>query len=333
MGFLGFLKFILLCVDFLAWPVFALGYPLCASIRAIESGSKYHMRKLVIYWTIFSLIYLLELAFVKIIEWIPFWSCLRLMVICWLVIPQFNGASHTYQSLVHPFLSVNLQAIISRFYKPKEGELLKNENFIDVADKYIKENGLEALEKLIASKRYGKEPDSPQKDKEMIESIQKSTLTEAKVVHHAHSNNVALVEKKEMTVVPPEPNAAEKNTGPTPINNVQREWTCALCLVTTTSEKTLNAHLQGSKHKSRCEALRTSKNKAKDTEKSNQENSVGQQKSCKKTEERVQQHKQVKPKQTSQAFKLRCGVCDVKLLSDIDLVAHLNGKRHLSNIQ
>ncbi|BFG41291.1 hypothetical protein CerSpe_275650 [Prunus speciosa] len=37
---------------------------------------------------------------------------------------------------------------------------------------------------------------------------------------------------------------------------VQKEWTCALCQVTTQSEATLNSHLQGRKHKAACEALK-----------------------------------------------------------------------------
>ncbi|BFG41288.1 hypothetical protein CerSpe_275620 [Prunus speciosa] len=37
---------------------------------------------------------------------------------------------------------------------------------------------------------------------------------------------------------------------------VQKEWTCALCQLTTQSEATLNSHLQGRKHKAACEALK-----------------------------------------------------------------------------
>ncbi|MCI16684.1 TB2/DP1 HVA22 family protein, partial [Trifolium medium] len=35
---------------------------------------------------------------------------------------------------------------------------------------------------------------------------------------------------------------------------VQKEWTCALCLVTTKSEKDLNSHLNGMRHRASCEA-------------------------------------------------------------------------------
>lgn len=43
---------------------------------------------------------------------------------------------------------------------------------------------------------------------------------------------------------------------------VQKEWTCAMCLVTTTSEKTLNIHFQGRRHRNACEKLEMAKNQA-----------------------------------------------------------------------
>nr|GMD85880.1 HVA22-like protein E isoform X7 [Ipomoea batatas] len=65
---MGLLKFGLLCIDFFAWPMLALAYPLCVSIRAIETGSKYHMRKLVTYWTVLSIVSLFEHT-LRVMEW------------------------------------------------------------------------------------------------------------------------------------------------------------------------------------------------------------------------------------------------------------------------
>ncbi|XP_059295450.1 uncharacterized protein LOC132048785 [Lycium ferocissimum] len=158
--------------------VLALGYPLCASIQAIETGSKYHMRKLVTYWTIFSFISLFEHVFEKLIEWVPLWPYIKLITICWLVISQFNGACYLYQNLICPCfpvklhdsirqfsdscyvyqcllyvcLSVNLQTVTDWFNKPMEDPSLKNETFLAVAERYLQENGSDALEKLIAKK-------------------------------------------------------------------------------------------------------------------------------------------------------------------------------------
>lgn len=126
---------------------------------------------------------------------------------------------------------------------------------------------------------------------------------------------------------------------------VQQEWTCALCQVTTTSEKTLNIHLQGRKHKSKIESLKKSKLDAESTAsspsatgKSSQRSAesvkgkskVGegsQQKSCKKTEGSPNQNGAA-----NQQFRLWCAVCNVKLLSEVDLASHLIGKRHTSNV-
>nr|CAN78525.1 hypothetical protein VITISV_029613 [Vitis vinifera] len=69
MGFMNVLKFSAACFDILAWPLFALGYPLCASIRAIETNSISDFRKLVAYWVLFSLISLFDHAFSKLLEW------------------------------------------------------------------------------------------------------------------------------------------------------------------------------------------------------------------------------------------------------------------------
>ncbi|KAL1534400.1 hypothetical protein AAHA92_30582 [Salvia divinorum] len=74
---MALLKFALLCIDLVGWPVIALVYPLFVSVRAVETGSEYHMRK------------------------IPFWSGVRLAVSFCLVMPQFKGACLAYQGLIN----------------------------------------------------------------------------------------------------------------------------------------------------------------------------------------------------------------------------------------
>lgn len=49
---------------------------------------------------------------------------------------------------------------------------------------------------------------------------------------------------------------------PPAIKNVQKEWTCAVCQVTTQSEATLNSHLQGMRHRTKCEELKAGKQTA-----------------------------------------------------------------------
>ncbi|KAL6545835.1 hypothetical protein OROGR_009709 [Orobanche gracilis] len=326
MGFLLLLNFALLCIDYLAWPVIALGYPMFASIRAIETGSIYHMRKLVIYWTLFSIISLFEYALVKIIDWLPFWSSIKLVAIFWFVIPRFHGACHAYRSFVHPHLVVNLQEFINSLYKPNDEQPRTKEKLLDVSEKYIKENGSEALEKLIASKtelkdpvnsqrgiqlvepdennvttasKQTKEPNAVQKDKEMVEAPEKTASTESKELkepdavqkdkemlealnkiastnaiqsqmYHPRPTPAACCVFKETTYTAAKtrditsPETCSENKQPPP-KKVEREWTCSLCQVTTTCERNLSDHLQGKKHKSMCESLKTSKLNAQDT--------------------------------------------------------------------
>ncbi|XP_034681017.1 HVA22-like protein a, partial [Vitis riparia] len=107
MGLMNVLKFSAACFDLLGWPLFALGYPLCASIRAIETNSISDVRKWVAYWVLFSLISLFDHTFAKLLEWVPFWPYIKLMVICWMVIPHFDGSYSVYQHLVHPCLSMD----------------------------------------------------------------------------------------------------------------------------------------------------------------------------------------------------------------------------------
>ncbi|KAK4401803.1 hypothetical protein Sango_0921000 [Sesamum angolense] len=355
-------------------PVIALGYPLFSTIRAIETSSQNHLKKLAKYWTLFALISLLEFALVKIIE------CYR-QVAC--------GDSSS----------------IDRFYKANEGKLRNTETFSDVVEKYIKENGAEALEKLIASKMQSEskepdnsqgntsvpepeeknaaatleqmeEPDAVQKDHEALEAAEKTASTEVKPLKEPDAflkdfKTLDATEKTASTEAQPVQSAEPSTNAWTPketdaasevkeTKKVQQEWICALCQVTATSEKTLNSHLGGRKHKSMIESLKKSKLDAESTAsspsaagKSSQRSAeslkgkskVGegsQQKSRKKTEERVQnqvprdRQNQGKPKQNgaaNQQFTAWCTVCHVKLLSDIDLAAHLKGKRHTSNAQ
>lgn len=80
---------------------------------------------------------------------IPFWSSVRLTVIFWLVMPGFEGSNHAYQSLVRPILLMKLQAVIKRFNELREERICKRGTVSDVVEKYIKENGPEAVEKLF----------------------------------------------------------------------------------------------------------------------------------------------------------------------------------------
>ncbi|XP_058190872.1 uncharacterized protein LOC131308070 isoform X2 [Rhododendron vialii] len=430
MGFVGFLKF---WFDLLAWPLFGLGCPLYASIQAIENNSNSDMRNLVAYWILFSLVSLFELAFVKPIDdRLPFWPYLKLIAMCLLVLPDFNGASYVYECLLRPCLSVDLQAAIKYFIKPKEDKSLDAESFLAVVDRYVQENGSEALEKLLDQKSKHTKPDvGVEEIKAMTNTEERDTtaaiqskheepnagkvdaravelpekcpvaaikLSKLKEPHVAKENATAGELKDENRAVATEqearsasiqsnlnfplwhvkclePNLAqnEKKTVAageikekivataggknkaveiTTSYKVQREWTCALCQVTTTCEKNLDFHLQGRKHKDKCEELKASKQVNKNKGSSSLAASLEPKKTLsvdrpnvyrtKIPEDKVQitrTNEQYRVKKVDYTggrmdqFKFQCTICDVKLISEIDLASHLRGKWHLSNTQ
>ncbi|KAL6964207.1 hypothetical protein U1Q18_035264 [Sarracenia purpurea var. burkii] len=334
---------------------------------------------------------------------------MKLMAICWLVLPHFNGASQIYDCLIRPWLYVNLQIVIKQFIKPKENLSLNGENFLALAERYVKENGSEALEKLLDGKfkhtnpnidveeveevkavtnTREKEPATTIQDK-FVESILAQTEKKTVAVggikektvplpNHAQpeKRSVAAGEIKEKNM--PKPNHAQpqkksvaageinentvaasgeedKVTEETnPSQKVQKEWTCAVCQVTTTSENNLNSHLHGKKHEAKCEELRSSKQAAKNKGSSSSStandwkptNSISgnrlNQPKAKKQEENVQvnrttaQFKQKNEQNTGSGMnqpKFWCYVCDVKCPGEIDMVSHFKGKKHLAQIQ
>ncbi|KAL3617335.1 hypothetical protein CASFOL_038880 [Castilleja foliolosa] len=294
MGLMGQLKFAFFCIDFLAWPVIGLAYPLFVSIRAIETGSNYHMKK------------------------VPFWSVIRLMAIFWLAIPRFHGACYAYNSFVRPFLVVKLQELISRLDEKCHSN---KETFIDVANKHIEENGFEGLEMLNATKV---------KDNEISEASEENVATEVtKQVQPVTTSNLvtkgilgtspeqtyaAAVTKGNLGTSPTQTTPVTRKPATTPVmphpeKLVKREWTCPLCKVTTSCENNLNMHLRGKRHKDVVEALKSTKINA---SKARPGKSAGPDKGG------VSRH--------------WCFACDVELVGGASLASHLKGKRHASNV-
>ncbi|XAR51135.1 hypothetical protein NMG60_11005682 [Bertholletia excelsa] len=148
----------------------------------------------------------------------------------------------------------------------------------------------------------------------------------------------------------------------------KEEWSCALCQVSATSERGLNEHLQGRKHKAREAALRvmrTGKNymiglfpkKSKSTKpgetsnnqieekaklvenllqaKSNTEdvNQIKgltlQENKSKDSERKVQMTKNHRKKK----FKFWCEMCQIGAYSDKVFDSHNNGKKHVARLQ
>ncbi|XP_061342934.1 HVA22-like protein e [Gastrolobium bilobum] len=84
----------------LAGPILTLLYPLYASVVAIESPSKLDDEQWLAYWIIYSFLTLAEMVLQPILEWVPIWYDVKLLVVAWLVLPQFKGAAYLYERFV-----------------------------------------------------------------------------------------------------------------------------------------------------------------------------------------------------------------------------------------
>jgi hypothetical protein len=88
---------------------------------------------------------------------------------------------------------------------------------------------------------------------------------------------------------------------------VQKEWTCALCLVTVRCEKTLISHLRGRRHRETMEALKAKK-------------------------QPTLQKNLSEPIRMINS-KIICKVCNIMLPSEDYVASHIKGWKHLSNIK
>ncbi|XP_048318835.2 HVA22-like protein c [Ziziphus jujuba] len=137
--------------DVLALPLVTLVYPLYASIKAIETKSRADDQQWLTYWVLYSLITLFEITFAKVIELLPIWAYAKLIFICWLVLPQFNGAAYVYKRFIRPFyMNPQITTAHQIWYIPRKKNIFsKQDDILTAAEKYIEEHGTEAFERLI----------------------------------------------------------------------------------------------------------------------------------------------------------------------------------------
>ncbi|KAK9117602.1 hypothetical protein Sjap_016549 [Stephania japonica] len=83
-----------------AGPVVMLMYPLYASVVAIETTSKIDDEQWLAYWILYSFFTLMEMALNPVLAWIPLWYDIKLLLMAWLVLPQFRGSAFIYERFV-----------------------------------------------------------------------------------------------------------------------------------------------------------------------------------------------------------------------------------------
>ncbi|KAJ5725682.1 uncharacterized protein N7483_007039 [Penicillium malachiteum] len=95
-------------------------FPVFASYKALRSSDPSQLAPWLMYWVVLSVILLAESWTVFIIGWFPFYSWIRLFFMCYLVLPQTQGARLLYQDYVDPFLTHHereIEEIIGRSHE------------------------------------------------------------------------------------------------------------------------------------------------------------------------------------------------------------------------
>ncbi|KAG4402004.1 hypothetical protein GLYMA_02G105800v4 [Glycine max] len=154
----NFLQVVAKNFDVLALPLVTLVYPFdrYASIKAIETRSRTDDQQWLTYWVLYSLITLFELTFAKVLEVLAIWPYAKLILSCWLVLPNFNGAAHVYRHYVRPFYMnpqmpqmPQIPRASQMWYVPRKNIFSKQDDVLTAAERYMEEHGTEVFERLI----------------------------------------------------------------------------------------------------------------------------------------------------------------------------------------
>ncbi|GAB2215177.1 hypothetical protein Droror1_Dr00019556 [Drosera rotundifolia] len=146
--------------DTLIGPAVMLLYPLYASMRAIESPSTLDDQQWLTYWVLYSFITLFELSFWSILQWLPFWPYLKLLVCTWLVLPIFNGAAYIYENIVRKYVKIGVAIDTKHFEGQKKVLQMMSLDARKSVEEYIGKYGPEAFERVIqAAEREARNKD------------------------------------------------------------------------------------------------------------------------------------------------------------------------------
>ncbi|CAL5213556.1 unnamed protein product [Lathyrus oleraceus] len=185
-----------------------------------------------------------------------------------------------------------------------------NEERVQIEHRDIKD--LEAIEEKEISVAKNEEIQTENKDIKDLEAIEKTEIPAAKQRTYA---NIVASQKASSAIVETKGTAEGDNAGGEVVQSstctekeVQREWTCALCLVKVTCEKTLNSHLKGKKHRAAWEEA------------------------LKLKMQPGLQKKLIDPIRMVNS-KIICKACNVMLPSEDCVASHIKGWKHLSKIQ
>jgi len=79
-------------------------YPAWASFKSIEEGDILAAKQWLAYWMVYGFFSFLEIFSDYLLFWIPFYYVVKLLFVCWLFLPHFNGATIVYSKIVRPIM-------------------------------------------------------------------------------------------------------------------------------------------------------------------------------------------------------------------------------------
>ena len=114
--------------------------PIFASYKALRTPDPALLTPWLTYWVILAIIHLFEYWTYFILSWVPFYSYLRLVLLCYLVLPQTQGARVIYQTYVHPFLDHHESQIDDFIGKAHERAMAAGLSYVKRIVEFLKQN-------------------------------------------------------------------------------------------------------------------------------------------------------------------------------------------------
>ncbi|EIE26098.1 hypothetical protein COCSUDRAFT_46490 [Coccomyxa subellipsoidea C-169] len=82
---------------------FGLLYPTAKSVEAVESGDNGHDdAQWLMYWVIYTLLLIAETLLWPVLKWVPLYAEAKAILLAWLVLPHFKGATWVYETIIGP---------------------------------------------------------------------------------------------------------------------------------------------------------------------------------------------------------------------------------------
>jgi len=82
---------------------FGLLYPTAKSFEAVETG--HDDAQWLMYWIIYTFLLIAETVMWPVLKWIPLYGEAKAVLLAWLVLPHFKGATWVYEAVVRPTLT------------------------------------------------------------------------------------------------------------------------------------------------------------------------------------------------------------------------------------